>query len=144
MSFMWLVYLFSTLSNLGQYLAVITALTACAIVIFIIANLIRWGDTANLIRWGDTWPGERGGDATIAAAKGNVVKGVKYLIVAALFGLIPTLLPSEKTMYMMVAAGAAQTVVDNTQVNDVAKEGMDVVKQFLVREKERLLNEGKK
>ena len=67
------------------------------------------------------------------------MKGLKYLAVAAMFGFIPVMLPSEKTMYMMVAAGAAQTVVDNTQVNDVAREGMDVIKQFLIKEKERLM-----
>lgn len=44
----------------------------------------------------------------------------------------------------MVAGSAAQTVLDNDQVGDVAKEGMSVIKEFLVREKERLLNEGKK
>lgn len=131
MSFMWLVYLFSTLSSLGAYLTAITIIAAIMAALFIIVNLVRWADVSEYTR---------NADAATASALENVMKGLKCMAVAAMFGFIPVMLPSEKTMYMMVAAGAAQTVVDNAQVNDVAREGMDVVKQFLIKEKERLMS----
>jgi hypothetical protein len=62
----------------------------------------------------------------------------KLIPVSLLSILIANLVPSEKTMYYMVAAYGTEKLIENPVAKDLASDGVDVLKQLLAKAKKEL------
>lgn len=67
----------------------------------------------------------------------------KKLWIPILLAVVAALIPSEKTMYTMVAAYAGQKIAEIPQAAQIANDGVDVLKELLAKAK-RELSEDKK
>jgi len=126
MSLQWLVYWFSVLGNLHDFFRFVGVLGTVLMVISAIIYFFAWSSVSKNYRDEETYELWRWINKRFAPP---------FIVIL----LISFFLPSERTMYVMVAASAAQTVVQNDQVSDVAREGMDVMKLFLAQERKRLI-----
>ena len=58
-------------------------------------------------------------------------------------GFVSALIPSEKTMYTMVAAYAGQKIAETPQAAQIANDGVDVLKELLAKAKRELAEDKK-
>lgn len=65
----------------------------------------------------------------------------KASILTIFLGLVSALIPSEKTMYTMVAAYAGQKIAETPQAAQIANDGVDVLKDLLAKAKRELAEE---
>lgn len=65
-------------------------------------------------------------------------RAFKMLPLTLLIALVANLVPSEKTMYYMVAAYGVEKVVANPDVQALASDGADVLKQLMAKAKKEL------
>lgn len=65
-------------------------------------------------------------------------RAFKLLPITILIALIANLIPSEKTMYYMVAAYGVEKVVANPDVQALTSDGADVLKQLMAKAKKEL------
>lgn len=100
MEFALVIYLISMLSNLGIMLGVMTFVTFVAVLFYLI-----WYSTE--------------GTSIYRREKHKFRTWPVYL--AVVLGVFTTVIPSEKTMYMMVGSYAAQKVVESKMAKDVVK-----------------------
>lgn len=64
--------------------------------------------------------------------KSILTKSVKWTIpFAVIFALISVLLPAERTVYLMVAAYATQTIAQNDRVQKIGSDVLEVVEKKL-------------
>lgn len=65
----------------------------------------------------------------------------KKLWIPILLAVVAALIPSEKTMYTMVAAYAGQKIAETPQAAQIANDGVDVLKELLAKAKRELSEE---
>lgn len=56
---------------------------------------------------------------------------------------VACLIPSEKTMYTMIAAYAGQRIAETPEAKQIANDGVDVLKELLAKAKKELAEENK-
>lgn len=67
----------------------------------------------------------------------------KVSILTIFLGLVSAFIPSEKTMYTMVAAYAGQKIAETPQAAQIANDGVDVLKELLAKAKRELAEDKK-
>lgn len=67
----------------------------------------------------------------------------KASILTIFLGLVSALIPSEKTMYTMVAAYAGQKIAETPQAAQIANDGVDVLKALMEKAKKELAEDKK-
>lgn len=65
-------------------------------------------------------------------------RSFKFVPITLLIALIAALIPTERTMYLMVAAYGVEKVVANPDVQALASDGADVLKDLLAKAKKEL------
>lgn len=67
----------------------------------------------------------------------------KKLWIPISLAVVAALIPSEKTMYTMVAAYAGQKIAETPQAAQIANDGVDVLKELLAKAKRELAEDKK-
>lgn len=139
MSLVWIVYLIGVLPSISKFLGMLsffgTIGTLGAGIVFLICS----HDSS---RWG--WETQEMKEDKVATQKTYLWLVFKLVPVAVLMGVISSLIPSEKTMYYMVAAYGTEKLIENPVAKDLASDGVDVLKQLLVKAKKELQEDGSK
>lgn len=65
-------------------------------------------------------------------------RAFKCVPITLFIALLAALIPSERTMYTMVAAYGVEKVIANPEVQSIASDGADVLKQLLAKAKKEL------
>lgn len=65
-------------------------------------------------------------------------RAFKFLPITLFIVLLSALIPSERTMYTMVAVYGVEKVIANPEVQSLASDGADVLKQLLAKAKKEL------
>jgi uncharacterized membrane protein len=65
-------------------------------------------------------------------------RAFKCVPITLLIALFAALIPNERTMYTMVAAYGVEKVIANPEVQSIASDGADVLKQLLAKAKKEL------
>lgn len=77
--------------------------------------------------------------------KSILTKSIKWTIpLAVIFALISTLLPTERTVYLMTAAYATQTIAQNDRVQKIGSDVLEVVEKKLSEMKGESSNDNSK
>ena len=65
-------------------------------------------------------------------------KFIKGAILTLILGFFSTLFPTKDTLYMMVAAYGVEKAIESPTVQELAGDGVDVLKQLMARAKKEL------
>lgn len=71
-------------------------------------------------------------------------KCIKAAIFTLVLGLLSGLFPTKETMYLMVAAYGVEKMIENPVAQDLASDGVDVLKQLMARAKKELAEDAPK
>ena len=80
---------------------------------------------------------------SIEEYKAAKVMGIIGLVFCIPLWIVGALIPDKETAYAMAAAYGVQTVAENPKVQEVAKDGMDVIGAYLKKIKSDLEKESK-
>ena len=107
---------------LGMSSAVLFAVDTAFIITLLFGNL-------GVKQYGDETQDELENELKI---KNILVKSTKWVIpFAVIFALISVLLPTERTVYLMTAAYATQTIAQNDRVQKIGGDVLEVVEKKL-------------
>ena len=107
---------------LGMSSAVLFAVSTAFIITLLFGNL-------GVKQYGDETQDELENELKI---KNILVKSTKWVIpFAVIFALISVLLPTERTVYLMTAAYATQTIAQNDRVQKIGSDVLEVVEKKL-------------
>ena len=121
-----LVYFASVVGTFSGLLGLLSFLLFSVSIAFVITLLI--GDLGIKKRYGET-DEELNNQLKI---KSILIKSVKWTIpFAVIFALLSVLLPTERTVYLMTAAYATQTIAQNDRVQKIGSDVLEVVEKKL-------------
>lgn len=121
-----LVYFASVVGTFSGLLGLLSFLLFSVSIAFVITLLI--GDLGIKRRYGETEE-ELNSQLKI---KSILTKSVKWAIpFAVIFALLSVLLPTERTVYLMTAAYATQTIAQNDRVQKIGSDVLEVVEKKL-------------
>lgn len=122
-----LVYFASVVGTFSGLLGLLSFLLFSVSIAFVITLLI--GDLGIKRRYGETEEEELNSQLKI---KSILTKSVKWTIpFAVIFALLSVLLPTERTVYLMTAAYATQTIAQNDRVQKIGSDVLEVVEKKL-------------
>ena len=121
-----LVYFASVVGTFSELLCLLSFLLFSVSIVFAITLLT--GDLGIKTRYGETEE-ELNNQLKI---KSILTKSVKWTIpLTIIFALISVLLPTERTVYLMTAAYATQTIAQNDRVQKIGSDVLEVVEKKL-------------
>ena len=121
-----LVYFASVVGTFSGLLGLLSFLLFSVSIAFVITLLI--GDLGIKKRYGETEE-ELNNQLKI---KSILTKSVKWTIpLTTIFALLSVLLPTERTVYLMTAAYATQTIAQNDRVQKIGSDVLEVVEKKL-------------
>ena len=121
-----LVYFASVVGTLSGLLGLLSFLLFSVSTAFVITLLV--GDLGIKKRYGETEE-ELNNQLKI---KSILTKSVKWTIpLTIIFALLSVLLPTERTVYLMTAAYATQTIAQNDRVQKIGSDVLEVVEKKL-------------
>ena len=121
-----LVYFASVVGTFSGLLGLLSFLLFSVSIAFVITLLI--GDLGIKKRYGET-DEELNNQLKI---KSILTKSVKWTIpLTIIFALLSVLLPTERTVYLMTAAYATQTIAQNDRVQKIGSDVLEVVEKKL-------------
>ncbi len=133
MELAFVVYLIGVLPAVAQVLSVVGGLGS-VILIVIGCILLVISRSLNCYSWDN--PDEVAENRRVCAAWGK--RSLKLSILTLFIALFTQLIPSERTMYTMVAAYAGQKIAETPQAAQIANDGVDVLKELLAKAKREL------
>lgn len=128
MELAFIIYMIGILPSVGGFL------TFASVALFTIFALMTINSLINADVYGIN--SEKGKQSKVTIG----TLGKKLWIPISL-ALVATLVPSEKTMYTMVAAYAGQKIAETPQAAQIANDGVDVLKELLAKAKRELAEE---
>ena len=121
-----LVYFASVVGTFSALLGIFSFILLVISVAFAITLLI--GDLGIKKRYGETEE-ELNNQLKI---KSTLTKSIKWTIpLTIIFALLSVLLPTERTVYLMTAAYATQTIAQNDRVQKIGSDVLEVVEKKL-------------
>ena len=121
-----LVYFASVVGTFSGLLGLLSFLLLSVSIAFVITLLI--GDLGVKKRYGETEE-ELNNQLKI---KSILTKSIKWTIpLTIIFALLSVLLPTERTVYLMTAAYATQTIAQNDRVQKIGSDVLEVVEKKL-------------
>ena len=121
-----LVYFASVVGTFSGLLGLLSFLLFSVSIAFVITLLV--GDLGIKKRYGET--DEELNDQL--KIKSILTKSVKWTIpLTIIFALLSVLLPTERTVYLMTAAYATQTIAQNDRVQKIGSDVLEVVEKKL-------------
>ena len=121
-----LVYFASVVGTFSGLLGLLSFLLFSVSIAFVITLLI--GDLGVKKRYGETEE-ELNNQLKI---KSILTKSIKWTIpLTVIFALLSVLLPTERTVYLMTAAYATQTIAQNDRVQKIGSDVLEVVEKKL-------------
>ena len=121
-----LVYFASVVGSISTLLWLSSFMLCCISTVFIVTLLV--GDLGVKTRYGETEE-ELNNQLKI---KSILTKSVKWTIpLTIIFALLSVLLPTERTVYLMTAAYATQTIAQNDRVQKIGSDVLEVVEKKL-------------
>ena len=121
-----LVYFASVVGTFSGLLGLLSFLLFSVSIAFVITLLI--GDLGIKKRYGETEE-ELNNQLKI---KSILTKSIKWTIpLTIIFALLTVLLPTERTVYLMTAAYATQTIAQNDRVQKIGSDVLEVVEKKL-------------
>lgn len=123
-----IVYLIGVLPSVAGFV------TFTSVALFIIFALMTINSLINADVYGKHSEEGKRSKATIGTLGKKLWIPISLAVVAAL-------IPSEKTMYTMVAAYAGQKIAETPQAAQIANDGVDVLKELLAKAKRELEEE---
>ena len=121
-----LVYFASVVGTFSALLGIFSFILLVISVAFAITLLI--GDLGIKKRYGETEE-ELNNQLKI---KSTLTKSIKWTIpLTIIFALLSVLLPTERTVYLMTAAYATQTIAQNDRVQNIGSDVLEVVEKKL-------------
>ena len=121
-----LVYFASVVGTFSGLLGLLSFLLFSVSIAFVITLLV--GDLGIKKRYGET-DEELNNQLKI---KSILTKSVKWTIpLTIIFALLSVLLPTERTVYLMTAAYATQTIAQNDRVQKIGSDVLEVVEKKL-------------
>ena len=121
-----LVYFASVVGTFSGLLGLLSFLLLSVSIAFVITLLI--GDLGIKKRYGETEE-ELNNQLKI---KSILTKSIKWTIpLTVIFALLSVLLPTERTVYLMTAAYATQTIAQNDRVQKIGSDVLEVVEKKL-------------
>ena len=121
-----LVYFASVVGTFSGLLGLLSFLLFSVSIAFVITLLI--GDLGIKKRYGETEE-ELNNQLKI---KSILIKSIKWTIpLTIIFALLSVLLPTERTVYLMTAAYATQTIAQNDRVQKIGSDVLEVVEKKL-------------
>ena len=134
-----LVYFASVVGTFSGLLGLLSFLLFSVSIAFVITLLI--GDLGIKKRYGET-DEELNNQLKI---KSILTKSVKWTIpLTIIFALLSVLLPTERTVYLMTAAYATQTIAQNDRVQKIGSDVLEVVEKKLSEMKGDSVNDNSK
>ena len=134
-----LVYFASVVGTFSALLGLSSFILFCISVACVITLLV--GDLGIKKRYGET-DEELNNQLKI---KSILTKSVKWTIpFAVIFALLSALLPNERTVYLMTAAYATQTIAQNDRVQKIGSDVLEVVEKKLSEMKGDSINDNSK
>ena len=134
-----LVYFASVVGTFSGLLGLLSFLLFSVSIAFVITLLI--GDLGIKKRYGET-DEELNNQLKI---KSILTKSVKWTIpLTIIFALLSVLLPTERTVYLMTAAYATQTIAQNDRVQKIGSDVLEVVEKKLSEMKGESSNDNSK
>ena len=134
-----LVYFASVVGTFSGLLGLLSFLLFSVSIAFVITLLI--GDLGIKKRYGETEE-ELNNQLKI---KSILTKSVKWTIpLTIIFALLSVLLPTERTVYLMTAAYATQTIAQNDRVQKIGSDVLEVVEKKLSEMKGETSNDNSK
>ena len=134
-----LVYFASVVGTFSGLLGLLSFLLFSVSITFVITLLI--GDLGIKKRYGET-DEELNNQLKI---KSILTKSVKWTIpLTIIFALLSVLLPTERTVYLMTAAYATQTIAKNDRVQKIGSDVLEVVEKKLSEMKGDSVNDNSK
>ena len=125
-----LVYFASVVGTFSGLLCLLSFLLFSVSIAFVITLLV--GDLGVKTRYGETEE-ELNNQLKI---KSILTKSVKWTIpLTIIFALLSVLLPTERTVYLMTAAYATQTIAQNDRVQKIGSDVLEVVEKKLIEMK---------
>ena len=126
MELVLLVYFASVVSGISTFLGLSAGMLFCISVAFIITLLI--GNLGVKQHWDET-EDELNNQLKI---KSTLTKSIKWTIpLTIIFALLSVLLPTERTVYLMTAAYATQTIAQNDRVQKIGSDVLEVIEKKL-------------
>ena len=121
-----LVYFASVVGTFSGLLGLLSFLLFSVSIAFVITLLV--GDLGVKKRYGETEE-ELNNQLKI---KSILTKSVKWTIpLTIIFALLSVLLPTERTVYLMTAAYATQTIAQNDRVQKIGSDVLEVIEKKL-------------
>ena len=121
-----LVYFASVVGTFSGLLGLLSFLLFSISIAFVITLLV--GDLGVRTKYGET-DDKLNNQLKI---KSILTKGVKWTIpLTVIFALLSVLLPTERTVYLMTAAYATQTIAQNDRVQKIGTDVLEVVEKKL-------------
>ena len=121
-----LVYFASVVGTFSGLLGLLSFLLFSVSIAFVITLLV--GDLGVKKRYGETEE-ELNNQLKI---KSILTKSIKWTIpLTIIFALLSVLLPTERTVYLMTAAYATQTIAQNDRVQKIGSDVLEVVEKKL-------------
>ena len=134
-----LVYFASVVGTFSGLLGLLSFLLFSVSIAFVITLLI--GDLGIKKRYGETEE-ELNNQLKI---KSILIKSIKWTIpLTIIFALLSVLLPTERTVYLMTAAYATQTIAQNDRVQKIGSDVLEVVEKKLSEMKGESKNDNSK
>ena len=121
-----LVYFASVVGSISTFLIILAIMLFCISVAFVITLLT--GNLGIKTRYGETEEEIK----NQLKIKSTLTKSVKWTIpLTIIFALLSVLLPTERTVYLMTAAYATQTIAQNDRVQKIGNDVLEVVEKKL-------------
>ena len=121
-----LVYFASVVGSISTFLGLLAFILVSVSTAFIVTLLV--GD---LGVYKDSWDTDQKLDNELKIKK-ILIKSIKWTIpLTIVFALVSVLLPTERTVYLMTAAYATQTIAQNDRVQKIGSDVLDVVEKKL-------------
>ena len=136
MELAFVVYLIGVLPAIAQVLSVVGGVGSF---LLILVGCILLVTSRNITCYSWDNPNEVAENRRVCAAWGK--RSLKLSILTLFIALFTQLIPSERTMYTMVAAYAGQKIAETPQAAQIANDGVDVLKELLAKAKRELAEE---
>lgn len=124
MSLVLIVYLIGVLPNIAAFFGVIGG-----VIIFLIFGTALFC-TVDMGSWS--------GEEKIVSHKALRKRALKFSWLPLLLILFANTIPSEKTMWYMIAAYGTQKLIENPEAQALAADGVDVLKDLLAKAKKEI------
>lgn len=139
MELAFIVYLIGVLPSIAGAFGFIGFMGTLVLIATAVGLLIS-GNQTDCYSWQNKEEVKKSRDVQIVWGK----RCLKLSLVTIFLGFMAALIPSEKTMYTMVAAYAGQKLAETPQAQQLANDSVDVLKELLAKAKRELQEDDKK